>query len=304
MVSLPSRDTDALRSFGAALLGLGTAAAMTFTVFHLLHPALLAMAVGVPIICAVVPGYVIGLIDRRRPAITAALAVVVFSLAFIAVLGGYEPGTEPIYLAAAGALLLALLGAVWGARTRRPCVGAGLLAALYVGAFMVPEALAWRDARRFVDSRLADLGALVGEEVVRVPAGASWHYAPTGGLFPGVELRAHWGSEPSPTASGECDLLIRTYSRKLDADLAATVGEATLNLRPSGPTRTRSQAEAAALLREFGIPTPPQPLEESGALSWRAAWESKAGPNVRVRHELCIRADGSLDAARRIPWRD
>ncbi|MBM3474927.1 MAG: hypothetical protein FJX75_16820 [Armatimonadetes bacterium] len=262
---------DVLRSVGAALLGVGVAAAMAFTVLHLLHPGPWGLLVGVPVVCALVPGHVIGLIDRRRPAVTATVAVVVFSFGLLGALGGYsDPDPGPFWLAGVVAWLVALLGAAWSHRTRRPMVGAALLSGLYVTVSVVPEALAWQACTRFVHTRIGDVRAFTAEEVVRTPAGLLWQYEPRGGIFQGVELRAGWAAAPSSIGSGRCDLVVTIRSRQAHANMAAMADQITVGFRPSIPSRVRTRAEAEAALRELGVPKPLEPLTKSIAQTWRA----------------------------------
>jgi hypothetical protein len=314
-------DTDGCRdsgprlgSAGAALVSLGLASGLVGLVLEVLHPGVLAMAVGTPTLCALIPGWVIGLLDRERPATTALTASAVFGVGLLAILcgfrfGGYA-GPGAMWLFVPIASLFAVLGAKAGQLTRRSprgvAIGSLALVLAFVGVFIAPEAAYRRAADRFLAQRGGDLKAFVSRDLVRVPtAGLEWHTSLTRGLFRGVELSATWRATTRSVGPGQCSLTVRTDSLPLTGDLHDYVEAEDFSFAPDRPARLRTLAEAQALLRELGVREPPEGLQGRTSLTWTANWRrDRRHRGAAAYYSLRVDYSGVVTATRSSPLTD
>ncbi len=300
-----ARDAELLRSVGAGLTGIAVAAGLAWGIMHLIHPSLAAMAFGIPAIGALAPGFLIGLLDRRRPVLTALVAALVFSVGFMFVMHGTEDPGNPMALFAFGACFLAMVGAAWGGRVRGSARNTAISVAVLVGAcvilFVIPEITLRRDAHRFADRRSGELLAIVSREVVNVPAGPlQWQREPQAGFARGVELQTSWEAKTQVAGSGRCALAIRTMTLSLTDRLDDGIYEVRFSFAPQQPVRLRTQAEAAALLGELGVRVPPGALKQDSGLSWSARWGPD--PQREVQQEVAVRYSGEVWATRSATW--
>jgi len=296
---------ELLRSVGAGLGGIAAAAGIAWGIMHLIHPSLAAFAFGIPAIGALAPGFLIGLLDRRRSVLTALIAALVFSVGFMVVMRAWEEPGNPMVLFAFGACFLAMVGAGWGGRVRgsprNTAISVGVLVGACVIVFVVPEVTLRRDAHRFADRRSSELLAIVGREVVTVPDGPlQWRREPQNGFFRGVELQTTWEAKTQTAGAGRCALSIRSMTLSLTQRLDDSIYEVHFSFVPRRSVRLRSQAEAAALLGELGVRVPPGAVKKDSSFSWSARW----GPDAEreVQHSVAAKYTGAVEATRQATW--
>ena len=291
-----------LTSVLAGALGAGCGAAMLWTVTKALHPALLPALIGAPLALTVIPGHVIGLIDRRHWPVTVLAAMWALALGNVAATRGMVSAPVPLLVAAVVALALALLSAYWATRTSRPVLWAGVLMGLYVLVFVAPEINHWRSSRRFVERRLPEVMGFVSDEVATIPRGPTWQYQPTGGLFPGVRVSTRWEVAADSPAPGRYTLGVVSSWRSLEGPLHRQLHEVQLNYSPTPRRSIGAQAEAASLLRELGAALPPGGLEPRRYGSWAASWTTRPYGGPTIRHEVTITREGHVSALWIATW--
>lgn len=304
------RRLSILHSTAVGLLGMIVATALVWLVLKALHPGVWAMAFGIPSLCALIPGWTIGLLDRARPAATALAASALFSIGLLVILGAFgRYGESGLWLFVPLACLFAGCGAragqlVKGAR-RNVVIGSSVLAVAFVAAFIVPEALHRREADRFLAARFDDVRAFVGEDMVQVPStGVTWRDELTGGLWPGIQLEAGWRLTARTAGGGRCDLTIRIAPLPRQGEIHDYVEWEDFSFQPDGQVRLRTGDQARALLRELGVREPPEGLEGSTGLQWFGHWRRKRRGRAHAYYDVVVRHTGQVTARRSSPMVD
>jgi hypothetical protein len=296
------------RSILAAIVGMAVAGVLVWLVLGVLHPSGWYAVIGIPMACAIVPGLVIGLLDPRRPLVTAPLAAFVFFLGLAVVqTRGAIYGDAWVIVGALGAAFVAGLGAFVGSSVREVRHGGvttlGIAAVAFIVTFALPELAFRRDADRFVEQHLDDVVDVVSENLVRVPdRGLQWDRELVGGLFRGIELSTEWQDDTPTAGSGHCSLTVRTRWLESGRELDDDIDTIRFRFKPDAPARLEDPEEAAALVRELGVAEPPEGLEKQPTFRWHAWWRPEREGQARPMYEISVERDARVTAKRDIPW--
>jgi len=308
---LPKIGGEVPRSVLAGLAGMIVAGALTWLMMDVLHPSGWYALIGIPTACSVIPGLVIGLLDHRRPLVTAPLAALLFFVGFV-----LTQARDGVYVgmdgwaggAALGAGFLAGLGAFVGSSVREVRYGGTTALALaavgFVVLFVFPELAFRRDTAQFMEQRLDDAVALVSGDLVRVPAtGLQWQHELVGGLFRGIELSTAWQVDTEAAGPGDCTLKVRARWLESEGELGDDIDTIEFRFQPHRPVRLQRKEEAEALLHDLGVREPPEDLQKQ-VLRWSVWWRPERTGRARPMYEITVEHDGRVTAKRDIPWLD
>jgi hypothetical protein len=289
-------------SVAALSLASGLSVALAWMLAYVLHPHVLALAGGLVASCSLVPGLVIGLVDRRRPFITLALfAGGLLVLSLTAADGGLALLSVPAILLAVGGVLLGT--SARRTRARLAIAVSGFVGALLLG-FVIPEIVHRRDAARFAARRLGDVAAFVEEHLVALPdRELEWRSGPIGGFVRGAELETEWPVHTEAVGSGQCRLRVATRFMRLEGDLDPQVGYIELEHEPAVAAQLGKLREALALADELGLRRPPA-SDEWGFWNnrWEAQWGEKPDAGAPPHHRIDVHCDGNIRAYRSHNW--
>lgn len=260
---------------------------------------ILRMVLGIPAICGLAAGYIVGRIDQRHPVLTAGLAGVLCLGAVLATpnRGCIQGQIRSIAAVGVGVAAFAgVLGAVWGARTVHPWWGAGAILGAIVLFFVIPHMIRITRVRSFTRERLADVRATVARRLVGIPAtDVSWRHAAMPGPRGALGMHAQWTARTEVAGQGECHADIDTSRMPRTGPLDDAVHSVTLFFEPKSPADIQSQDEALSLLEELAVISPSRELEETppgssgGTRLWSTGWE---GTDTQID----VRGDGKVYA--------
>ena len=306
---LPKIDGEVPRSVLAGLAGLVVAGVLVWLMLGVLHPSGWYALIGIPTACSVIPGLVIGLLDHRRPLVTAPLAAFAFFLGFVVVQSrGAIHGDAWAAAAALGAGFLAGLGAFVGSSVGDVRYGGvttlGIAAVAFVVTFVFPELAFRRDAARFMEQHLGDVVAVVSDDLAKVPDGEpKWNYELVGGLFRGVELSTAWQVDTEAAGPGQCTLEVRVRWLDSGGELSDDIDTIEFRFSPHRSARLQRTKEAEALLHDLGVREPPEDLQKQ-VLRWSVWWRPERTGRARPMYEITVEHDGRVTVERDIPWLD
>jgi hypothetical protein len=286
------RDTarDALRSVLAGLAGMAAAGVWVWLLVEVLHPGFPALFAGIPLLYTTTPGLVVGLIDQRRPALTAAISTLLFYVTCGLVVGAdFDASAWPVLVGGLVLAFVAALAALLGATVRRTRYGTtailAIVALLFAQLFVLPELRQRRKADCFLEQGFGDVLRLVGHDFVRLPdTKLEWQHELVGGYEPGVESSTRWQTTTDTAGSGRCTLTIRAWQTFFEGDLGRRIRSVQFGFRPHQRGLLATTEAAMALLRELGLrPLLPE-LEGTGAIGWQgsATMEQKGEWRCRV----------------------
>lgn len=276
---------DLLRSLLAGIVGIVPMGGLPWLVRTFLHPPMGWIAW-----CALVPGYLTGLVACRWAGLTAGVAAgLLYGGLAIALKPDSERGNDLDGLAVIGAYILGSIGGGIGgwARGKRShvAIGLGVLSAVSAVVMLWPEISLRRGAARFFEMRRDEVAAVMSEQLVREPTtDVEWRYEPVGGYKPGVALSAEWRVNTEAAGPGDCMLRVRTWGVFLEGELDRAVHDAQFRFTPHGAARLRAAAEAMAPLRDLGLRRLPHELKGTAASGWQgfSAIEHKGPWQYRV----------------------
>lgn len=296
------------RSVLAGLVAVAVGALLTWSYFRVFHFDVGGIVLGAVFCGPLVPGFAVGVLDRRRPFVTTVSATGLF-FGGGAALTMWRGHTVGILLLGGGLACcgLALLGAGLGRVAAREEWGPTVVGVLLVGVFAMilvgPEIAHRRTAARFVRARQADVEGVVRRELVRLPGtGLQWRHDLVGGMERGVMMSARWVTKTEAVGEGECRLSCRWNWLRRRGELFGTLVLSEFSFRPSRPARLGTRREAEALLTELGVRLPPGILSQDGSHEWSASWvRQREGWGRGPTHTVVVTADGRVEAMREIP---
>jgi len=293
------------RSVVAGAAGLALAGLLLWLVFCRLHPSIVALGLGLPTLCALIAGWPVGLLDTRRPALTACVACLLLAGGFAgaaAGLGGMSGDDTGFGLVVAAGIVAcpcAAFGAQVAAVARRRApvavpLGSVCLAVAFVALYVLPERAHQRDVQAFLATQMGEVRALVSRDLVDVPeTGLAWEHRLLGGFLRGVRLETSWSLGPEEAAPGKADLSIGVNYVSSGGSLDDRVFEVAFAYEPSVEREMASAAEALALLAAVGVHEPAEPLARIATGAWSALWR-----DGRPRYEVVVEPKGRVRASR------
>jgi hypothetical protein len=273
------------RSAAAALAGTAAGLFLLLVARLACHlpPAMVFVAA---VLClGIIPGYVIGLIDRRRPILTTAIAPLAASLLVTGVGAAYSKAFSVLTLAIpvllwAAALAGVLVALRWGRSLKAGAASAMCLGAICALILGVPEMrLRWQ-ADWFMRTQLAELHTFARDELVALPDGVRWQDRLSDDLPGGLELNTEWPVNTDTAGPGRCQLMVKIWPLPAAGEPAEYLADVIYKHRPYRLQRLESREKATALLGELGLKVPPGILTRDSGIAYSGSWQVGKGRNV------------------------